>query len=470
MSFFSKLNASIEANQSLLCVGLDPQLDSLKGIEDPAIIEEQLVAWGRQIIEQTQSVVCCYKPNFAFYEQYGLAGLRALQRTVAAIPEGIPHLLDVKRGDIGSTAQAYAKAAYHQWHADAVTLSPYLGEDSITPFLRSEGKAAFVLCHTSNPSAAQIQHHGSPALFEYIAETAKSWGDAEQIGFVVGATQPEAMKEIRQRCPEHWILAPGVGAQGGDLEAALKAGLRSDGKGLILPVSRGVIAAADPHQAAIELRDHINTLRQEIVQTPPPSHSNKDKLVALLFETGCIKFGQFTLASGKQSPIYVDLRRIVSFPELFRLVVNGYTQILSSLSYDLLAGVPYAALPATAVVAAQLQKAMIYPRKEVKQYGTGQAIEGVFSSGQTAVMLEDVITSGGSIVKAAEILQEAGLLVRDVVVLVDREQGGREELQRSANIQLHAVITIHEILNTLKELNLINAPTYQEVWAYLEQA
>lgn len=469
MSFFEKLNAAIERSNSLLCVGLDPQLESLKGVSDPGEIESQLVTWGQRIIEQTHEVVCCYKPNFAFYEQYGLAGLRALQRTVALIPEGIPHLLDAKRGDIGSTAQAYANAAYQQWNADAVTLSPYLGEDSIKPFLKTEGKAAFILCHTSNPSAAQVQHHGQPALYELIAETSKTWGGADQIGFVVGATQPEAMAAVRARCPEHWILAPGVGAQGGDLEAALKAGLRPDGKGLILPVSRGVIAAADPRQAAIELRDQINTLRQQAA-TFPKARGYKEKLVASLYETGCIKFGQFTLASGKSSPIYIDLRRVISFPALFEMVVNGYAQLARTISYDLLAGVPYAALPATAVVAARLQQPMIYPRKEVKQYGTGQAIEGVYTSGQTAVMLEDVVTSGGSIVKAAETLQQAGLQVRDVIVLVDREQGGREELQRSANLTLHAVVTIREILTLLREQNLIDAPTYQEVWTYLEQA
>jgi uridine monophosphate synthetase len=468
MSFFSKLEGAIEANQSLLCVGLDPQLESLKGITDPVVIEEELVAWGSRIIEATKTVVCCYKPNFAFYEQHGLAGLKALQRTVAMIPDTIPHLLDVKRGDIGSTAQAYADAAYNQWHADAVTVSPYLGEDSIKPFLKSAGKAAFVLCHTSNPSAAEIQHHGQPALYEFIAETSKSWGNSDQIGFVVGATQPEAMLAIRDRCPEHWILAPGVGAQGGDLEATLNAGLRADGKGLILPVSRAVIAAADPQQAASELRDQINGLRKK--STPkPPALSPKEKLVARLFETGCIKFGQFTLASGKLSPIYVDLRRIISFPDLFAMAVDGYTKALVAISYDLLAGVPYAALPATAVVAAKLQKPMIYPRKEIKQHGTGQAIEGAYSIGQTAVMLEDVVTSGGSIVKAAATLQEAGLRVTDVVVLVDREQGGREELQRSAGIHLHAVVTIHEVLTTLKALKLIDNTTYSEVWAYLEQ-
>ena len=375
-------------------------------------------------------------------------------------------LLDAKRGDIGSTAQAYAKAAFEQWGADAITISPYLGEDSVKPFLAYEGKAAFLLCHTSNPSAAQVQHHGEPPLFEYIAGTAQGWGDADQIAFVIGATQPEALAAVRAMCPDNWFLAPGVGAQGGDLEVALRSGLRADGSGMIVPVSRGVIMAEDPRRAALELRDQINQVRAEIKPAAPRSF--KENLISGLFEAGCVKFGNFTLASGKQSPIYVDLRRVVSYPNLFKMVAHAYTEIVKGLEFDRVAGVPYAALPTAAVVAWKLGRPMIYPRKEVKQHGTGQNIEGDFDAGQTAVMLEDVITSGGSIVKAADTLREAGLAVRDVVVLVDREQGGGEKMAE-IGIQPHAVLTISEILDNLKNLALIDTATYEEVKAYLAE-
>ncbi len=214
MNFFSKLSTAIQANDSLLCVGLDPQLDMLPEAEN---IEESLYIWGKNIINQTSDLVCCYKPNFAFYEQFGLAGLRALLRTLAEIPELLPVLLDVKRGDIGSTANALAIAAYEQWKADAVTLSPYLGEDCIKPFLASDEKAVFILCYTSNPSAVQVQQHGIPPLYEHIARSVQNWGNPDQIGLVVGATQPDALSAIREICPQTWILAPGVGAQGADL-------------------------------------------------------------------------------------------------------------------------------------------------------------------------------------------------------------------------------------------------------------
>ena len=465
MSFFSKLTAAIRTNDSLLCVGLDPQQELLPVGEN---IEESLVDWGKRIIAQTSDLVCCYKPNFAFYEQFGLAGLRALQRTLVVIPDSLPVLMDVKRGDIGSTASALADAAYEQWGADAVTLSPYLGEDGIKPFLKSDGKAVFILCYTSNPSAAQIQQHGVPPLFEHIARTAQDWGNPEQIGLVVGATQPDALSVVRNICPQTWILAPGVGAQGADLGLALHAGLKADGSGLIIPVSRGIIAASDPRKAAMHLRELIRREQAKGRSEPSEGSSRTTDLIAELFKAGCIKFGNFILASGKQSPIYIDLRRVISFPALFRKVTQAYAEIVQGLSFDHIASVPYAALPAGSVVAWQLGVSMIYPRKEVKQHGTGQVIEGSFAAGQMAVMIEDVITTGGSIVTAAEVLRQAGIIVKDVVVLVDREQGGGLKMDE-IGLALHSVLKFSEIVSVLKQKALIDAETYKIVMNYITE-
>ena len=465
MSFMTKLTSTIERNSSLLCVGLDPVAERLPEGEN---IEERLVAWGKDMVSQTVDLVCCYKPNFAFFEQYGPAGLNALQRILTVVPESVSVLLDVKRGDIGSTAKAYAKAAFEQWGADAVTLNPYLGIDSITPFLDYEGKSVFLLCYTSNPSAGRIQMFGDPPLFEHIARNAKSWGAPDQVGLVVGATQPHALQRVREICPQNWILAPGVGAQGGDLNEAMKLGLRADGSGLIVPVSRGVMMADDPRQAATALRDQINDAvgtQKTSVQKPL---SPLTKMVMELFSTGCIKFGNFTLASGKLSPIYIDLRRVVSYPLLFKMVTQAYTDIVSQLSFDHIAGVPYAALPTGSVVAWKMNRSFIYPRKEVKQHGTGQAIEGSFLKGQQVVVLEDVITSGGSIISSVDILRQAGLAVRDVVVLVDREQGGASKLAK-IGLNLHAVMTISEILTILKKGAFIDHSTYQTVRSYIDE-
>ena len=223
---------------------------------------------GESIVEQTADLVCCYKPNIAFYEQFGLEGLEALRRTLAVIPDDIPVLLDAKRGDIGSTATAYARAAFEVLGVDAVTVSPYLGQDAVAPFLGYAGKAVFVLCYTSNPSAAAVQEFGDgqTRLFEHIVNQATQWGEPDQIGFVVGATQPEALARVRRLLAgrPHWILAPGIGAQGGDLAEALAAGLDDRGSGLIVPVSRHIICADSPWAAARVLRDEINQARTSV--------------------------------------------------------------------------------------------------------------------------------------------------------------------------------------------------------------
>jgi uridine monophosphate synthetase len=460
MYFIQKLVTAIAKNDSLLCVGLDPQEKFLPTTGD---IFTRLSDWGKNIIDQTADLVCCYKPNSAFFEQFGPAGLRALQEIIKGIPEDIPVILDFKRGDIGSTAQAYAHAAYAQYHADAVTLSPYLGQDSIAPFLEDPDKFVFLLCQTSNPSANAIQNYGTPQLYEYIAQLSKTWGTPEQIGLVVGATQPEALQRVRDLCPESWILAPGVGAQGGDLQQALSAGLRSDKLGLIIPVSRSIIGAEDPRRAAQVLRDQITNTRLDLNLPPYDPYRN---LVDGLFSTGCIKFGSFTLASGKKSPIYLDLRRLVSYPSVLDMVVDAYIDKLIGMEYDYLAGVPYAALPIAAIAASKLKRPMVYPRKEIKEHGTAQAVEGVFQPGQSAVLLEDVITSGGSILTAAETLRAAGLDIHQAIVLVDREQGGKAAL-KDHGIQVSSVLTMQEILGRLYAQGKLDQTTYLEVRAYL---
>ena len=215
MKFVEKLTAAVEKNQSLLCVGLDPQESMLPPGED---IEERLVAWAEKLVAATADMVCCYKPNIAFFEQFGPKGLSALQSIAAIIPEDIPILLDAKRGDIGSTAEAYAVAAFQQWHADALTLSPYLGRDSIQPFLANPDKAAFILCQTSNPSASELQLHGEPALFEQVARVSVHWGEPGQIGLVVGATQYEhgddrqvTVGGVRDLLADAETIFPGIG-------------------------------------------------------------------------------------------------------------------------------------------------------------------------------------------------------------------------------------------------------------------
>lgn len=474
-SFAAKLAAAVAHNHSLLCVGLDPDPFQFPQFFRHPVDAESLAVWGKTIVDQTADLVCCYKPNIAFYEQFGLEGLEALQRTMAAIPDDIPVLLDAKRGDIGSTATAYARAVFEALGVDAVTVSPYLGQDAVAPFLGYAGKAVFVLCYTSNPSAAAVQEFGDgqTRLFEHIVNQATQWGEPDQIGFVVGATRPEALARVRRLLAgrPHWILAPGIGAQGGDLTEALAAGLDDRCGGLIVPVSRHIIYADSPRAAALALRDEISQARTSVAKrSATPAKQPADRLVDLilhLHDVGCVRLGEFTLASGLRSPIYIDLRRMASEPSLLRQAAQAYAGLLGPLRYERLAAVPYAALTIGAAVALATDSSLIYPRKEIKAYGTGQAVEGVFVAGDRAVVIEDLVTSGGSVIKAIETLEAAGLVVQDVVVLIDRQQGGLEALA-AAGYWLHAVLTMTQILDTLQEAGRISFDQANAVRSYLK--
>jgi len=471
-SFVEKLVQAVEQNNSLLCVGLDPDPFKYPDHFPQTIDTAALVEWGTRIINQTADLVCCYKPNIAFYEQFGPDGLEALRQIIAAVPEHIPVLLDAKRGDIGSTAVAYARAVFETLGADAVTVSPYLGRDGVAPFLEYPGKMVFVLCYTSNPSAKEIQEFGDEhhPLFEHVLHRALRWGTSEQIGFVIGATQPNALMRVRHLLEHsnYWILAPGIGSQGGSITQALPAGLDEDCSGIIVPVSRAIIYAKAPHAAALALRGEINQVRQRVELAQATTLLQRE-LILQLYEVGCIQFGQFTLASGKQSPVYFDLRRVSTSAILLKMAALPYTDLLRPLNFDHLAAVPYAALTIGTAVALSTNTSLIYPRKEAKTYGTGKTIEGVFKAGDIAVVLEDLVTSGGSVLNAIEVLESAGLIVSDVVVLIDREQGARETLAKKG-YRLHAAIYISDILRVLEEAGAISEAQAAAVIKYLDES
>jgi uridine monophosphate synthetase len=464
MSFFEKLTSLAKRNDSLLCVGLDPDPSRFP----PSLLAEPhpIFAFNKDIIDATRDLVCAYKPNFAFYEAEGLAGLQALKSTIDYIPAEIPVVLDAKRGDIGSTAQAYARAAFDIWGADALTVNPYLGYDSLRPFTEYEGKGVFLLCHTSNPGAQDFQSllcDGRP-LHEIVAHKALEWG----LALVVGATYPQALRTIRAMAPQVWILVPGIGTQGGDLEQALAAGLNGEGAGLIINASRSIIYADDPRDAAMELRERINRGRQQVqaVGRKAQPLSLKEELILALQDMGCVRFGDFVLVSGQHSPIYLDFRLLVSSPQVLRKAAQAYVDLLRPLAFDRLAAIPYAALPIGTAVALEMGVPLVYPRKEVKGHGTGKGIEGHFEKGERVVVLDDLITTGGSKLEAIAPLEQAGLVVEDVVVLVDREQGGREELEEQG-YRLHAFLGLEEMLQVLAQRGRISPEQRDEVLAFL---
>lgn len=263
--FLEQLHESQRRAGSLLCVGIDPdpaRLPPLLGAGPQA-----LQAFCGAIIDATRDLACCFKPNAAFFERYGPAGLAVLREVVAHCGE-VPVILDAKRGDIGSTAEAYAAACFDQIGAGAVTLNPYMGTDSLLPFLNRPDKGCFVLCRTSNPGAVDLQDlllaSGQP-LYLQVAELARdSWNRNGNLGLVVGATVPEQLREVRRRCPALPLLVPGIGSQGGDLAATLAAGLDGSGAGLLINASRSILYASAGPDFAAAARLEAQMLREAI--------------------------------------------------------------------------------------------------------------------------------------------------------------------------------------------------------------
>ncbi len=266
--FVDRLSRAHEATNSLVCVGLDPDLDrfpaQMKDLPD-AVYE-----FNRNIIEHTSDLVSAYKLNIAFFEVMGSRGYEILERTLKIIPDGVLAICDCKRGDMGNSARMYARALFEHFDFDAVTVNPYQGRDSVQPFLDYTDRGVFILCLTSNESAREFQYlpvNGHPLYIE-VARVARSWNTARNAGLVVGATQADSLADIRGITPEMPLLIPGVGAQGGDLETVIRKGADTRGGGLLINSSRGILYASDgmdyaeaARAATIKLRDEINALR-----------------------------------------------------------------------------------------------------------------------------------------------------------------------------------------------------------------
>ena len=270
VNFTEKLANATHKNKSLLCIGLDP---------DPKLMPKNtgVLEFNQAIIEATADLVCAYKLNLAFYEALD-DGLDALKLTIKFIPDDIPVIGDAKRGDIGNTAKAYAKAIFTNLDCDATTVNPYLGFDSVEPFIQYKDKGVFILCRTSNAGALDFQslrceaESGHRPLFELVALKAEEWNKYGNIGLVVGATYPEELKLIRNAHPDMPLLIPGIGAQGGDLTAAVRYGVDANGEKAILNSSRQIIYASqeDFAQAA---RRVASSLREQINQQLPKGTS-----------------------------------------------------------------------------------------------------------------------------------------------------------------------------------------------------
>jgi orotidine-5'-phosphate decarboxylase len=274
-SFLAKLDAAVAQNKSLVCVGLDPD-PALMPVEDP-------VEFLKAVVEATADLVCAFKPNLAFFEAMGQRGWEVLSETLRVIPPDIPVIADAKRGDIGNSAAGYAHAIFDLLGCDAATVNPYGGTDAVEPFLEYADKGSIVWCRSSNPSARDFQDlmvsedgGTSRPFWQSVAIKAREWNKKHgNVGIVMGATYPQQLREARQLCPDMPILVPGIGAQEGALEEAVRAGLNERREGIIVNASRSVLYASRDtdyataaRAAAAQLREHINRYRDELPAVP----------------------------------------------------------------------------------------------------------------------------------------------------------------------------------------------------------
>ncbi len=272
INFQQKLDKIIQKNNSLVCVGLDSDIKKI-----PLPLQKRkdaLFLFNKKIINDTHNLVCAYKPNSAFYEALGIEGIRQLKKTCDYLRKkypAIPIIFDAKRGDIGSTNDGYAKFVFDYLKADAITISPYLGQEAVQPFLDRKDKGIIILCRTSNPGAGELQDlkSGGKKLYEIIAKNIiKKWNKNKNCLLVVGATYPQELARIRNIVGDMTLLVPGVGAQGGDVKKTVRAGLNSKKSGLIINSSRAIIYASSEknfakkaEEATLKLRDLINSFR-----------------------------------------------------------------------------------------------------------------------------------------------------------------------------------------------------------------
>lgn len=455
--FFSALQLRSYKANSLLCIGLDPHVKQL-----PSPTPEAAEGFCINIINQSHHCAAAFKPNSAFFECFGSAGFDALKRVIDAIPADIPVILDCKRGDIDTTAQAYATAAYDVFGADSVTLSPYMGFDSIKPFVSDKytNKGAFLLCKTSNSSSSDMQEErllNGDLVYEKVVKLCNKWNQESmehslsvdgQVGVVVGATDLKALKAVRELAPDIWILCPGVGAQGGAAPDVCEVGLRArDQSGLLVSVSRGISSAPNIKEAAETLRDEINLIRANIRTKQATSGSTskesiqpyQKEFIDFAISQNVLQFGKFTLKSGRISPYFFNAGRFSS-GEALMVLSRSYAKAIrrAGLKFDVIFGPAYKGIPLASCIGMAWFElygesvGVAYNRKEAKDHGEGGSLVGASMVNRKVLIVDDVITAGTAIREAVAMLQGVGATVVAVTVCLDRQEKGAEDSTESA--------------------------------------
>lgn len=493
MTFFLKLTEAIASRQSLLITGLDPNPEMLhtwnrsRGGGTGSFLS-QARRWIKAVIDATADHVCAVKPSLGFYQALGAVGIDLLREVRELVPPDLPLILDAKHADLNS-ASALAHYLFHDLGVDAVSLSPLAGQDIAAPFLLHTDRAVVVTCHSSSPAARVLQHHpdeNDPFYLRVVRES-QLWATPEQLLLEVGTSDPRILERVRAAAPEHVLILRSLWGREERLEALLQAGLTSAADGLLLPLPQNLLVEEGLAEGAAALKRQISAVRERVIAArspaadrcdlwlpqpaaaapaaepaaaapaaepaaaalrPDPSADPLAPLIVDLFDIGCLLFGDYVQASGAVFSYYIDLRRIISDPNLFHRVLHTYSELLQGLSFDRIAGIPYGSLPTATGLSLQLHKPLIYPRKEVKAHGARRQIEGDFREGETVVVVDDILITGGSVLDGIAKLASSGLVVRDVVVFIDHGGLARQRLAE-AGYRTHAVLDIGRITAVL---------------------
>ena len=473
MGFFVQLTDAIADRQSLLVTGLDPNPEMLqswaarRGLAGRSFLS-QARHWIKAVIEATGPHVCAYKPSLGFYQALGPVGLELLLEVRDLVPRDLPLIIDAKHGDLNSSS-ALAHYLFKDLGADAVTLSPLAGQDIAAPFLLYPDKAVVMTCHSSNQAARQIQHYPNeeaPLYLQIVRET-QLWATPDQLLLEVGTSDPAILARVRSEAPERFLILRSLWGEEEKLDAMLQAGLGAAADGLLLPLPQNLLVEDDMASRAEALKLQIMAKRERWLENSDrgdadtcalwlpgtqPAADPLEGLIVDLFDIGCLLFGEYVQASGAVFNYYVDLRQIISDPNLFHRVLHAYASQLQGLHFDRIAGIPYGSLPTATGLSLQLHKPLIYPRKEVKAHGARRLIEGDFDAGDRVVVVDDILITGGSVLEGIAKLESSGLVVEDVVVFIDHggdhDRQARERLA-AAGYRCYSVLNIEQITTVL---------------------
>ena len=458
------------AEGKFLCVGLDVVAD-----ESATLFEK-----AQMIVDATRDIAAAYKPNDAFYASLGSNGIAQMEQLVDYVKNLAPEILviwDSKRADIANTNNGYAKQR-ELLRADSMTIQPYLGGIAVEPLLTDPNKLGIVLAHTSNPGADEFQHlqlqSGEPLWERVVKNVAHDhrWKHGSPVGIVMGATYPDLIARARYLAGNETVmLVPGIGKQGGDLEASVWGAMNDSGTGFLINVSSGISGAEDSNgvvteesirQAAISYDQDIKRVHQETLNNPGPSYYARSifefdsKLVATMVDVDVLRFGEFRLRSGAFAPVYIDNRNFITEPMARNNVAQLFVDLVlrqeanTGVQADYIAGNPQSGLTWAALVADRLGRKLVQPRAGgTKDHGTGKLVEGVYQEGESVTLIEDLVTTAASVFETVdEKLVPSGLGIAGAVSLVCRDQLGLKNLAERGIPYEHA-ITLPRIMDAL---------------------